>query len=91
MHTKPHILQNMIQILIFWRRYLPIGGLKKFNDLSIRLAYGEEIVSSHPIAALQSLSGTGSLRLWAAFMHRFMPGAEIFIPSITWYAENHTA
>ena len=42
--------------------YLPIGGLKAFNDLSVRLAYGDDAaaVREGRVAAVQSLSGTGA-------------------------------
>ena len=43
--------------------YLPIGGLKAFNDLSIKLAFGEDAdcIKEGRVAAVQSLSGTGEL------------------------------
>ncbi|BDA42238.1 Aspartate aminotransferase, mitochondrial [Coccomyxa sp. Obi] len=69
--------------------YLPIGGLKAFNDLSVKLAYGEDAdcIKEGRVAAVQSLSGTGSCRLMAEFMNRYMPGAKIWIPKPTW--SNH--
>ena len=41
--------------------YLPIGGSKAFNDLSVRLAYGDDAacIKEGRVAAVQSLSGTG--------------------------------
>jgi hypothetical protein len=41
--------------------YLPIGGLKPFNELSVKLAYGEDAdcIKDGRVAAVQSLSGTG--------------------------------
>lgn len=36
------------------------------------------------MATVQSLSGTGSLRLGAAFIARFMPGATVYLPNPTW-------
>ena len=36
------------------------------------------------IATVQSLSGTGSLRLGAAFIQRYLPGAKVLISSPTW-------
>jgi len=39
------------------------------------------------LASVQSLSGTGSCRLMADFMHRFRPEAKIYIPVPTW--SNH--
>ena len=36
------------------------------------------------VATLQSLSGTGSLRVGAAFLHKFLPDATIYLPNPTW-------
>ena len=69
--------------------YLPMGGLKDFCDHSIKLAYGEEsdVVKGDRVAAVQSLSGTGSCRLMADFMAKFKPDAKIYITVPTW--SNH--
>lgn len=44
--------------------YLPIAGLKDFTKESIKLAYGDdcEAIKGNTVAAVQSLSGTGSCR-----------------------------
>ena len=69
--------------------YLPMGGFKEFCDHSLKLAYGETnpLVTGNKIAAVQSLSGTGSCRLMADFMHKFKPGAKVYITVPTW--SNH--
>eukprot|EP00195_Chlamydomonas_chlamydogama_P012234 CAMPEP_0202901686 /NCGR_PEP_ID=MMETSP1392-20130828/14399_1 /ASSEMBLY_ACC=CAM_ASM_000868 /TAXON_ID=225041 /ORGANISM="Chlamydomonas chlamydogama, Strain SAG 11-48b" /LENGTH=435 /DNA_ID=CAMNT_0049588291 /DNA_START=25 /DNA_END=1332 /DNA_ORIENTATION=+ len=69
--------------------YLPIGGLKDFVTESVKLAYGDnaEPVRQGHVAAVQSLSGTGSCRLMAEFQARFMPGSKVYIPNPTW--SNH--
>jgi len=69
--------------------YLPIGGLKDFCLESVKLAYGDdaEAIRSGTVAAVQSLSGTGSCRLMAEFQARFMPGSKVYIPVPTW--SNH--
>lgn len=69
--------------------YLPIGGHKGFIQESIKLAYGDdqEVIKEGLVAAVQSLSGTGSCRLFADFQHRFMPNSSIYIPVPTW--SNH--
>jgi len=70
--------------------YLPMGGMKAFVDESVKLAFGEgsEALASGRVAAIQTLSGTGSCRLMADFMHRFRPGAKIYISTPTW-ANHH--
>lgn len=69
--------------------YLPIGGLKDFNQHSVKLAYGDnaEPIADGRVASVQSLSGTGSCRLMAEFMTRFMPKSKVLIPLPTW--SNH--
>lgn len=69
--------------------YLPMGGFKEFCDHSIKLAYGDDnpLVKGNKIAAVQSLSGTGSCRLMADFMHKFKPDAKVYITTPTW--SNH--
>ncbi|PSC69059.1 aspartate aminotransferase isoform B [Micractinium conductrix] len=69
--------------------YLPIGGHRQFCEDSVRLAYGEhaEVIKGKQVAMLQSLSGTGSCRLFAEFQGRWMKGSKIYIPQPTW--SNH--
>ena len=64
-------------------RYLPIGGLKDFNQVSIKLAYGDNspAIKDARVAAVQSLSGTGSCRLMGEFMQRWMPGSKVALSS----------
>lgn len=69
--------------------YLPIGGLRDFVQESVKLAYGdlEPAIKEGRVAAVQSLSGTGSCRLFADFQHRYLPNSKIYIPNPTW--SNH--
>uniref|UniRef100_A0A383V9K1 Aspartate aminotransferase n=1 Tax=Tetradesmus obliquus TaxID=3088 RepID=A0A383V9K1_TETOB len=69
--------------------YLPIGGLRDFVSESVKLAYGDDspVVAAGQVAAVQSLSGTGSCRLFAEFQRRFMPHSSVYIPVPTW--SNH--
>lgn len=73
----------------FNMEYLPTNGDKEFIQHSLKLAFGEnsEHVSNGSIAAIQSLSGTGSCRLMAEFQRRFMPGCTVYITVPTW--SNH--
>jgi aspartate aminotransferase len=36
------------------------------------------------VATLQALSGTGSLRVGAAFIARWMPGTKVYLSNPTW-------
>ena len=69
--------------------YLPIGGSKDFCDRSVELAYGENAacIKENRVAAIQTLSGTGSCRIMADFMHRYAPNASVYMPTPTW--SNH--
>jgi aspartate/tyrosine/aromatic aminotransferase len=56
-----------------------MGGLTKFNNVSIKLAYGEDstAIKDKRVAAVQALSGTGACRLFAEFQKRFHPNAQV--------------
>ena len=51
------------------QEYLGIGGLPEFCKLSAQLAYGESssALQEGRVAVVQSLSGTGSLRVRPSF------------------------
>eukprot|EP00775_Hariotina_reticulata_P010765 gene10765-10921_t len=70
--------------------YLPIGGLRDFVTESVKLAYGDDspAIKGNVVAAVQSLSGTGSCRLFAEFQRRFLPHSTVYIPVPTW-ANHH--
>jgi hypothetical protein len=73
----------------FNMEYSPIGGSAEFCEHSIKMAYGDDAacIKEGRVASVQSLSGTGSVRLMADFMARFRPGAKIYITKPTW--SNH--
>lgn len=52
---------------------------------SVKLAYGEDspVVANKQVAAVQSLSGTGSCRLFAEFQKRFLPNSSVYIPVVS--------
>jgi aspartate aminotransferase len=62
------------------KEYLPIEGLPAFRDATAKLLLG----AGHPalaegrVATLQALSGTGSLRVAAAFIAAWLPGAKVW-------------
>ena len=43
--------------------YLPMGGSKQFNELSVKLAYGDDnqVIKDNLVASVQTLSGTGTV------------------------------
>ncbi|CAG9310625.1 unnamed protein product [Blepharisma stoltei] len=66
--------------------YLPTEGLNTFRKTAALLAYGQcPEISENRIASVQSLSGTGALRLGMAFINRFYPHHKvIYVPKPTW-------
>lgn len=68
--------------------YLPIDGLPAYVQGVKRLVFGDGPVGER-VARVQSLGGTGALRVAAEFWHRQHPGATALISDPSW--ENHRA
>lgn len=71
--------------------YAPIGGSADFCKLTAELAFGSDApaISANALATIQTISGTGALRIGGAFLHHFWAGnKEIYVPTPTW--GNHT-
>lgn len=68
------------------KEYLPIEGLAAFNKVTaeLLLGAGSPVLQQGRVATVQGLSGTGSLRLAAAFIQRYFPDAKALISSPTW-------
>ncbi|KAK1275979.1 hypothetical protein QJS04_geneDACA003788 [Acorus gramineus] len=68
------------------KEYLPIEGLAAFNKATAELMFGADspVIREGRVATVQGLSGTGSLRLAAAFIQRYFPDAKALISSPTW-------
>lgn len=68
------------------KEYLPIDGLPAFNKATVELLLGQssKAVQEGRVVTLQSLSGTGSLRLGAAFIAKFLPGTSAYLSNPTW-------
>jgi len=69
------------------KEYLGIGGLSELTSRAAVLAYGEDSVAlqENRIVCLQSLSGTGALRMGGAFLGRFFPhNKTMYVPTPTW-------
>lgn len=73
------------------KEYLPITGLASFTSKAVELAYGPDSapLKAGRIAVTQSISGTGALRIAAAFLQRHYPGTKtVYLPTPSW--GNHT-
>jgi aspartate aminotransferase len=73
------------------KEYLPIGGCPVFCKSVATLAFGENssVISDGLNVTVQGISGTGSLRIGAAFFSKwFQPSKVVYLPSPSW--GNHT-
>ncbi|XP_021453624.2 aspartate aminotransferase, mitochondrial [Oncorhynchus mykiss] len=73
------------------KEYLAIGGLGDFTKACAKLALGDnnEVTKSGRNITVQTISGTGSLRIGANFLSRFHTEArDVYLPKPSW--GNHT-
>nr|QKY14843.1 aspartate aminotransferase (AATC) [Polytomella parva] len=68
------------------KEYLPIDGLPAFRQATVTLLLGEghPAIKEGRTAVIQSLSGTGSLRVGAAFISKWLKGSSVYISNPTW-------
>jgi aromatic-amino-acid transaminase len=73
------------------RNYLPIDGLAVYNKAVQEIVFGtdSEAVKSGRIVTVQTLGGTGGLKVGADLLRRLNPNAEAWISDPSW--ENHRA
>lgn len=72
------------------KEYAGITGIPEFTKAAAQLAYGKGSSALDRLVITQSISGTGALRIGAAFLQRFFPGdKKIYIPNPSW--ANHGA
>jgi len=68
------------------KEYLSQSGYAPFNDVAPQLLFGKthKVITEKRVATVQSLSGTGALRVAAEFLHKFFPSAKVFYSNPTW-------
>eukprot|EP01025_Chloroclados_australasicus_P018885 TRINITY_DN2007_c0_g1_i1.p1 TRINITY_DN2007_c0_g1~~TRINITY_DN2007_c0_g1_i1.p1 ORF type:complete len:468 (-),score=59.23 TRINITY_DN2007_c0_g1_i1:667-2070(-) len=68
------------------KEYLPIDGLPAFKKATAELLLGADspVIAEGRVISIQSLSGTGSLRVGAAFINKFLPGVTVYLSNPTW-------
>ena len=73
------------------RNYLPIDGIAAYDKASQQLVFGmdHELVRAGRIVTIQTLGGTGALKVAADFLRRLLPEARVWISDPSW--ENHRA
>lgn len=69
--------------------YLPIDGLKDFNNDTQQLIFGSDCprVQSESVVTVQTPGGTGAVRLGADLLKRFFQDSSVYISDPSW--ENH--
>ncbi|XP_017097979.1 aspartate aminotransferase, mitochondrial isoform X2 [Drosophila bipectinata] len=97
-NTKPFVLPSVkeaekrVIARSLDKEYATIIGIPDFYNKAIELALGKDskrLAAKHNVTA-QSISGTGALRIGAAFLAKWWKGnREIYIPSPSW--GNHVA
>lgn len=72
------------------KEYLPQRGDAVFSQLCAEMTFGKDSahIKNGTVATVQTLSGTGALRLAAEFAKRFGPGRKVYVSSPTWGTHN---
>eukprot|EP00462_Mataza_sp_D1_P004304 CAMPEP_0175105546 /NCGR_PEP_ID=MMETSP0086_2-20121207/10533_1 /TAXON_ID=136419 /ORGANISM="Unknown Unknown, Strain D1" /LENGTH=410 /DNA_ID=CAMNT_0016381441 /DNA_START=87 /DNA_END=1319 /DNA_ORIENTATION=+ len=72
------------------KEYLPQRGDVAYTELCKEMLFGADsaVVKEGRVATVQTLSGTGALRLGAEFAKRFAKGSACYVSSPTWGTHN---
>jgi len=91
---KPFVLQSVKkaeEIILnsgkYNKEYLPIDGLLDFTYCAANLLFGVELMQNYSkrFVTVQSLSGTGALRIGAEFIKKFFPANTVlYMSEPTW-------
>ncbi|MBT0727228.1 aspartate/tyrosine/aromatic aminotransferase [Rosenbergiella australiborealis] len=68
--------------------YLPMEGLPNYRQAVAQLLFGANMAASN-IATIQTLGGSGALKVGADFLKRYFPDSQVWVSDPTW--ENHIA
>lgn len=71
------------------RTYLPMEGLAPYRSAVQRVVFGEgsQAVAQGRVATIQTLGGTGALKIGADLLHAAYPDSEVWISDPAW--DNH--
>ncbi|HEY0210398.1 amino acid aminotransferase [Acerihabitans sp.] len=71
--------------------YLPMAGLSSYRSASQSVLFGEHhpMLAAARIATIQTVGGSGGLRIGADFLRDYFPRSEVWVSDPTW--ENHVA
>lgn len=68
--------------------YLPMEGLAAYREAVQRLLFGTHSAQAERrVATIQTLGGSGALKVGADFLHRWFAGAKVYVSDPTW--DNH--
>ncbi|MDR5745559.1 aspartate/tyrosine/aromatic aminotransferase [Caballeronia sp. LZ029] len=69
--------------------YLPMSGLAAYRDAVQSLVFGDDSVARAEgrIATVQTLGGSGALKVGADFIKRYFPDSQVWVSDPTW--DNH--
>src|SRR5690625_4077714 len=71
------------------RIYLPMAGLPDYCSSVQALLFGQQAVDEGRIATIQSVGGTGALRVGGELLHEAYPDSELWVSDPNW--ANHDA
>lgn len=73
------------------RGYLPIDGLPAYDQAVRELVFGADsaALKANRVITVQTLGGTGGLKIGADFLRRLLPQTQVWISDPSW--ENHRA
>ncbi|HFZ8994595.1 TPA: aromatic amino acid transaminase [Citrobacter freundii] len=71
--------------------YLPMEGLNSYRHAIAPLLFGADhpVVRQQRVATVQTLGGSGALKIGADFLQRYFPDSGVWVSDPTW--ENHVA
>ncbi|WP_312267392.1 amino acid aminotransferase [Neisseria sp.] len=71
------------------RPYLPMEGLAAYRSAVQNLLFGQDhpALAENRIATIQTLGGSGALKVGADFLRRWFPQAKVYVSDPTW--DNH--
>ncbi|CNB77833.1 aromatic amino acid aminotransferase [Yersinia ruckeri] len=71
--------------------YLPMEGLQAYRSAVQQLLFGQNhaMLEQQRIATIQTVGGSGALKVGADFLHYYFPDSQVWVSDPTW--ENHIA
>lgn len=71
--------------------YLPMEGLHSYRHTIVPLLFGADhpVLAQHRVATIQTLGGSGALKVGADFLKRYFPNSGVWVSDPTW--DNHVA